>query len=136
MSEEERELVEPRHWGAKEPDQQQEQRGCQLVEAMFREALERQREQEPRQRWFVESVPCTAIEPSCVEPRPRDEAMPGVPYTELPEAEPGEPLAEEWNTYRRGKWGDGSRRGWKAITCSSREPRFSAFMIPPTRRGK
>jgi hypothetical protein len=37
----------------------------------------------------------------------------GVHYTELPEAQPGEPLAEEWSTYRRlvGRWLAEGREG-------------------------
>jgi hypothetical protein len=51
--------------------------GDALVEALFREARERLR----GQPW----PPATRS---------------GIPYTELPAAEPGDECAEEWNTYR------------------------------------
>jgi hypothetical protein len=54
-------------------------RGRALVEAMHREAIEKSRQQ---------GLPSPVNAPSAH-------------YTELPEAKQGEPLAEEWNTYRR-----------------------------------
>ena len=53
--------------------------GHDLVARIHREAWERYRQQPP---------------PPPVEP-------PTIHYTELPESKPGEPLAEEWNTYCR-----------------------------------
>jgi hypothetical protein len=53
--------------------------GHELVERIHREAWERYRQQPP-------------LPPA--EP-------PTIHYTELPEAKPGDVLAEEWNTYRR-----------------------------------
>lgn len=106
MNENGHELVEQNHREAMEAYHEQKQKGRQLVEAMFREALEREREQKHRQRAAVEQVHREAIEQGRVEPLPPYEPTRGVHYTELPEAKPGEPLAEEWNTYRRevGRW--------------------------------
>jgi len=106
MNENGRELVEQMHREAVEHYQEQKEKGRQLVEAMFREELERQREEKQRQRSLVEQVHREAIEQGRVEPLPPHEPIRGVHYTELPEAKPGEPLAEEWNTYRRevGRW--------------------------------
>jgi hypothetical protein len=106
MSENGRELVEQMHREAAERYREQKQKGRELVEAMFREALERDRAQKERERALVEQVHREAIEQGRVQSLPPRERPSGVHYTELPEAKPGEPLAEEWNTYRRevGRW--------------------------------
>jgi hypothetical protein len=61
---------------------QQEGRDRALIESMFRAARERQRQGEQ------------------AGPPPSAERPKGVHYTELPEAQPGEALGREWNTYR------------------------------------
>jgi hypothetical protein len=106
MTKDERELVEQAHREAVERYRQQKEEGRKLVEAMFREALEREREVKRRKRAPVEQVHREAIEQGRVQSLPPREPPRGVHYTELPEAKPGEPLAEEWNTYRRevGRW--------------------------------
>jgi hypothetical protein len=53
------------------------------------------------ERDLVEQMHREAIEQGRVRSLPPRELPRGVHYTELPEAKPGEPLAEEWNTYRR-----------------------------------
>jgi hypothetical protein len=100
MNEDGRESVEALHREAVPRHQQQKQKERELVEAMFRAALERQRQQEKAEHYLVKQVHGQAAEearrnPPAVEP-PR-----GVHHTELVEATPGQPLAEEWNTYRR-----------------------------------
>jgi hypothetical protein len=101
MSEDGRDLVVQLHREAVERYWQQKQKGRELVEAAFREALERQREQEARENALVEQVHREAIERGRVQYLPPCEPPRGVHHSELPEARPGEPLAEEWNTYRR-----------------------------------
>ncbi len=80
--------------------------GRELVEATCREALERERGQKERDGSLVEPIHREPIAQGRVEPLAPCEPSRGVHYTELPEAKPGEPLAEEWNTYRRevGRW--------------------------------
>jgi hypothetical protein len=106
MNENERELVEQVHREAIKRYQEEDKRGREMVEAMFREALEHEREQKQRERALVEQAHREVIEQGRVEPLPPTEPMRGVHYTELPKAKPGEPMAEEWNTYRRevGRW--------------------------------
>jgi hypothetical protein len=88
-----RETVE-RHWAQKE-------RQRALVETMFEEALTRQREQEERDQALIEQIHREAWEHYRQNPPPPVEPPRGVHYTELLDAKPGEPLAEEWNTYCR-----------------------------------
>jgi hypothetical protein len=106
MNENGRELVEQIHREAIQRYHEEEQKGRELVEAMFREALEREREKKQQERALVEKMHREAIEQARLQPQPLREPAGGVHYTELPEAKPGEPLAEEWNTYRReiGRW--------------------------------
>jgi hypothetical protein len=58
------------------------------------------------ERDLVEQAHREAVEAGRVQSLPPRELPRGVHHTELPEAKPGEPLAEEWNTYRRqiGRW--------------------------------
>jgi hypothetical protein len=58
------------------------------------------------ERELVKQVHREAIAEGRLQPLPPYEPPRGVHYTELPEAKPGHPLAEEWNTYRRevGRW--------------------------------
>ena len=51
-------------------------------------------------RKLVEAIHREAVEASRGQPLPPVEP-PTIHYTELPEGRPGEPLALEWNTYRR-----------------------------------
>jgi hypothetical protein len=51
-------------------------------------------------RKLVEQNHRDAIDQGCVEPSPFHEP-PTIHYTELPEAQPGSPLCQEWNFYRR-----------------------------------
>jgi hypothetical protein len=106
MSANERELVEQLHRQAMEDYLREKQRGREMVEAMFRAALEREREAKAHERAVVERVHREAIEQGNFQTLPPRETPRAVPYTELPEAKPGEPLAEEWNVYRRevGRW--------------------------------
>jgi hypothetical protein len=76
-------------------------RGRELVEAMFREALERDRERKEEGRTQVEQNHRKASEQRPIPVGPAPGTPRGVHHTELREAEPGEPLAEEWNTYRQ-----------------------------------
>jgi len=75
--------------------------GRELVEAIFRQAQERQREEERRGREIVEKMHREAWEQARRNPQPPSPPPRGVHYTELREAQPGEPLADERNTYRR-----------------------------------
>jgi hypothetical protein len=106
MSEDGDDLVERVHRAEVERYRQQKQKGRELVEAMFREALERQREEEAQGNALVEKIHREAIEQGRVQRLPPSAAPKGVHYTELPEAKPGTPLADEWNTYRQevGRW--------------------------------
>jgi hypothetical protein len=106
MNEDGRELVERVHREAIERWREEEAKGRKLVEAAFREALERERAEKQRQRAAVEQVHREAIVQGRLQHLPPPEPPRGVHYTELPEAKPGEPLAAEWNTYRRevGRW--------------------------------
>lgn len=99
-------LVEQLHGEFVERERQRARTGRELVEAMFRAALERQREEEQRQQAMVERVHREAIEQGRLQRPPQPEPPRGVHYTELPEAKPGDPHAEEWNLYRRevGRW--------------------------------
>jgi hypothetical protein len=51
-------------------------------------------------RKLVEAIHREAVEASRGQPFPPVQ-LPTVHFTDLPEASPGEPLALEWNTYRR-----------------------------------
>jgi hypothetical protein len=100
MSANERDLVEQIHRGEIERLRQKKAKERALVEAMFQQALERPQAQEESSRALVEAVHREAFDPVRRDPppveRPRE-----VHYSELLEAKPGEPLAAEWNTYRR-----------------------------------
>ncbi len=106
MSEDGRDLVERIHREAVERYREEDRKGRELVEAMFREALERKRQQQAEGQALVEQVHREAIEQARVQPPPPGERPTGTHYTQLAEAQHGEPLAEEWNTYRRavGHW--------------------------------
>ena len=80
MNPDSHELAEQIHRQALEQIRKDEAEGRALVEAMCREALRRQQEQ---------NLPPPADRPKAVH------------YTELPEAKLGSPCASEWNTYRR-----------------------------------
>jgi hypothetical protein len=71
-----------------------------VVEALFERAFQQQRAEEERGRALVEAAHREACEQARRGAPPADRPQ-GAHYTELPEAKPGEPLAEEWNTYRR-----------------------------------
>jgi hypothetical protein len=106
MSENGRDLVERVHREAVERYHEEKRKAREQIEAMFREALEREREQQARDQALVERVHREAIEQGGIQRLPPGDPPRGVHYTELREAKPGEPLAEEWNTYRRevGRW--------------------------------
>jgi WD40 repeat protein len=71
-----------------------------LVEAQFHEALEHDRAQEQRLRGLVEQFHRQAAAQVPVPAAPADEP-PSLSYTELPGAQPGSRLCQEWNYYRR-----------------------------------
>jgi hypothetical protein len=75
---------------------EQERQEREVVEALFRQALERDRERERNEQALIEQLQRETVNHDHRRPPPR-----GVHHTELPEARPGEPLASEWNTYRR-----------------------------------
>jgi hypothetical protein len=100
MNEDKRDQVENLHREATQRHQEQKQKQRQLVEAMFRAALEREQQQQPAQP-LIDHVPGEAAEESPRIPPLSLGAPLGVPCTELLEAQPGQALAEEWNTYRR-----------------------------------
>jgi hypothetical protein len=81
-------------------DQQEAQEKRALVEAMFEQALVRQQQEEANGH-----VSIVAIGPDArahlAQPPVSVAARQAVHHTELPWAQPGEPLAEEWNTYCR-----------------------------------
>jgi hypothetical protein len=101
VNKDERALVEQVHREAIKRLEEEKERGRQLVEAMVRQAAERERAEQQRQRALVEQVFREAREQGRLQPPPPLEPVRGVHYTELPEAKPGNPLAAEWNTYRR-----------------------------------
>jgi hypothetical protein len=100
MTEDGRELVEALHRQAVQRHQQQKQKERELIEAAFRAALERQRQQQQTEHDLVKQVHGQAVADARRNAAPVEPPR-GVHYTELPEAKPGQPLAEEWNTYRR-----------------------------------
>jgi hypothetical protein len=106
MSENGDELVKRLHAEAVQRHWEEQQRAREEVEAMFRAALEREREQRNEMQALVERVHREAIESNHVQILPPRERPRGVHYTELPEAKPESLLATEWNTYRRevGRW--------------------------------
>ncbi len=96
--------VEPVHLHAVKCVSVHKDNGRQLVEAAFRAALERERAEKQGQR--VERSHSDAVVHGRVLSLLPCESPRGVHHTELPEAWPGEPFADEWNTYRReiGRW--------------------------------
>jgi hypothetical protein len=101
MNEDGRDLVEKLHREAAQPHHEQKQKIRQLVEAMFRAALERERQQQQHEQALIDSLPGEAGEDSRRDPPLPPGPPRGVHYTELLEVQPGQALAEEWNTYRR-----------------------------------
>jgi hypothetical protein len=79
---------------------QRKQRERELVEAMFREALERERETRANERTPTEEGSVLTFAPQRQDTPPAIERPRGIPCTELPEALGGT-LTREWNTYRR-----------------------------------
>jgi hypothetical protein len=106
MHENRDELVRQSHAEAVQRHRVEQQRACEEVEAMFREALERERAQTNERKAPVERGHHEAPESNHVPVLPSRERPRGVHYSELPEANPESPLAAEWNTYRRevGRW--------------------------------
>ena len=106
MSENGRDLVEQMHQQAVELYREQKRKERELIEAMHHEAAQREREQAAHKRALVEQMHREALEQVREQFQSPREPPRGVHYSELPEAKPGEPLAEEWNTYRReiGRW--------------------------------
>jgi hypothetical protein len=94
-------LVEQLHREAAQARWEQKDKERTLVEAMFREARERQRQEEERGRALVESSNRAALERHGQKPLRPTEQPNGIHYTKLPEAELGDVLGAEWNTYRR-----------------------------------
>jgi hypothetical protein len=84
-----------------EPYREQKRNGHELVEAMFHEAWQREREQAERGRALVEQAHREAVEQARKQPPPPPVERPTISYTELPEAKPDSPLYLEWNFYRR-----------------------------------
>jgi hypothetical protein len=85
-------------------DEQKLQRA--LVEAVFEQAVARQREQNQGGQAVIDQGHGKEVERGQGNVARPMNSPKGVHYTELPEAKPGQPLAEEWNTYRReiGRW--------------------------------
>jgi hypothetical protein len=101
MSEPGDDLVERLHREAVERHREQTRKERELVEATFRDALERERQEKAQADALLDQVHREAVEYYRRNPPPPREQPRGVHYTELPEARPGQALAEEWNTYRR-----------------------------------
>jgi hypothetical protein len=94
-------LVERLHREAVERHREEKRKERELVEAMFRDALERERQEKAQGDAWIEQIHREAVEQYRLNPPPPVERPRGVHYTELLEAKPDQPLAEEWNTYRR-----------------------------------
>jgi len=75
--------------------------GRNFVDANHRESVERESEQKDRERELVEEVFREALEHFRQNPTPTAEPPRGVLYTELPEAKPGHVFFHEWNAYCR-----------------------------------
>jgi hypothetical protein len=73
--------------------------GRELVDAMFRAALEREREEQPGN--VAPGIHEAMNDQNGWGQRLSADQPKGTPHPDLPQAEQGEPLAEEWNTYRR-----------------------------------
>ncbi len=103
----------------REAVQSRQERQRAQLEALFEQAVQRQPEQDERDKSLVEQTHREAVERGQTGVLAASGAPRGVHYTELPEAVPGQPLADEWNTYRRnvGRWLGEGRGG---VTCSSR----------------
>lgn len=95
MSETGVELVRRLHRDAVEQRRAHEAHKRALVQSMFEQAAARLREEQATQRALVEAVHREA----CKNP-PKLEPSMGTHFSKLVEAKPGEPLADEWNTYR------------------------------------
>lgn len=106
MNDNGREQEEPTVEELVERYREMKRQGAELVDAMFREAVQRRREEEERTGALLERLHREAFERACLQPQPTQQAPRGVHYSELREAQPGEPFADEWNTYRRevGRW--------------------------------
>jgi len=96
MNEDRHEVIAQLHEAARDPYHEQKQKGRELVEAMFHQVAEREREHRDRESVAAEQVhgetPVQALPPH--EPL-------AIHYTELPSARADSPLASEWNLYRR-----------------------------------
>jgi hypothetical protein len=106
MREQDRDIVERLHREAVQRHWEKEERQRAQVEAVFEQALQRQQEQDRQDQAFIEQQHRQFLESEAgMLSRPISSPS-GIHYTELPEAEPEQPLAEEWNTYRRevGRW--------------------------------
>lgn len=106
MSANEPDLVEGGHREPVQPHGTQQQCRRAQVEALFDQAVQRQREQHDRDRALIERSPREALEDGVATRTHPLDVRKGVHHTELPEAQPGQLLADEWNTYRRevGRW--------------------------------
>jgi len=78
-----------------------DENGRDVVEAMFRKAIEQQREQEQKDRELVEQVFKEAMARNHQAPVAPAQQPRGIHYTELAEAKPGDTFFHEWNTYRK-----------------------------------
>jgi hypothetical protein len=72
-----------------------------LREEHEREQAKLSPEEREHQRALVVRLHREAAEQARTQPPPPPAEPRGVHYTELSEAKPGEPFADEWNTYRR-----------------------------------
>jgi hypothetical protein len=106
MTENDSDLVVRLHREAVEADLARKARHQAQVEAQFERAVQRQRDGDECEQALIEHVHRKALELDRTTPAASSGTPRGVHYTELPEATTGQPLAEEWNTYRRevGRW--------------------------------
>jgi hypothetical protein len=100
MTQDANDLVRRLHQEEVERMRQQKAKERAVVEALFEQTLQKQLAEEACGRALVVAAHREACEQARSNSPPVEQAR-GIPYTELPEAKPGEPLAEEWNTYRR-----------------------------------
>lgn len=94
-------LADPMHRETNERLSRQKENERDLVETMFEKALTRQKEEKERALSLAVPGSSEAILHARQNSLASAERTRGVHYTEFLEARPGDPLAEEWNTYRR-----------------------------------
>ncbi len=122
MAEIDSDLIERQHREAAEALQARKDRQRAQVEALFEQAVQRQEQQLKCDPALVEPAHRDGVERDRTEVLPLSGPPRGVHYTELPEATFGQPLADEWNLYRRqvGRWlGEG--RGGRHVLITGQD---------------